>query len=88
MNDKTDKTNEVLIMKKYANLDLLFEKHNEVMTVRELAQTLRCSDSHILDVIHSGELPCFRIGRHYRVCKKDVLVCAKKAYKDVEFTRK
>ena len=60
---------------KHANICHLFNGHHEVMTVREVAQAVRCSESHILDMIHKDELPCFRIGRYYRVLKPDVLDC-------------
>jgi len=40
---------------KSANISHLFEKRHDVMTVREIAQTIRCSESHILDLIHSDK---------------------------------
>jgi len=64
---------------KSANISHLFEKRHDVMTVREIAQTIRCSESHILDLIHSDKLPCFSVGRQFRVLKSDVLTCFEKA---------
>ena len=60
---------------KQAKICHLFDECHEVMTVREVALAVRCSESHLLDLIHRDELPCFRIGRGYRVLKSDVVGC-------------
>ena len=64
---------------KHANIEHLFKERHEVLTVREIAQTIRCSEKHILRMIYADELPCFRIGRQYRVLKPDILACFDRA---------
>lgn len=64
---------------KAAEISHLFEKYGEVMTAGEVAATIRASESHIYDLIGSGDLPCFCIGRQYRVLKSDVITCLKKS---------
>lgn len=51
----------------------LFENCGDVMTVKEVAATIKCSESFILDMIHDDILPCFTIGKHYRVLQSDVI---------------
>lgn len=66
---------------KYAQLGQLFKEHHDVLTIREAAQTIRCSESHILRMIHSDLLACFMIGTQYRVLKKDIVDCFRKNLK-------
>lgn len=63
---------------KYADIRHLFKDCREVLTVRETAQTVRCSEGHILRLIHTDALPCFQVGRQFRVLKRDVIMCLKK----------
>lgn len=63
---------------KYADISHLFKESHEVLTVREIAQTVRCSENHILRMIHGDELPCFQIGRQFRILKRDIIACVKK----------
>ena len=58
---------------KAAELDILFARFGEVMTPSEVATTVRCSDSHIYELLGRGDLHCFCVGRHYRVRKTDVI---------------
>lgn len=39
----------------------------ELVTVKEIAKTLRSSEQHVLNLIHAGQLPYIRIGRAFRV---------------------
>lgn len=64
---------------KYADISHLFKERHEVLTVREFAQTVRCSESHILRMIHGDELPCFQVGRQFRILKRDIVACVKKS---------
>lgn len=64
---------------KTANLDYLFNQFGEVLTVKEVASTIRASESHVLRMIHSDELPCFQVGRHYRILKPDAVACLRKS---------
>lgn len=58
---------------KAAELDSLFARYGEVMTPFEIATTVRCSDSHIYELLCRGDLPCFCVGRHYRILKTDAI---------------
>lgn len=60
---------------KHADINHLFSHNTRVLTVNEVSIAVRCSPSHILDLIHSDELPCFHVGRQYRVLKSDVISC-------------
>lgn len=60
---------------KAAELDSLFARYGEVMTPFEIATTVRCSDSHIYELLTRGDLPCFCVGRHYRILKTDAISC-------------
>lgn len=62
---------------KPANMDYLFEPFGEVMTPDEVCKTIRASVSYVHGLIERGDLPCFRVGRQYRVLKRDVLHCLK-----------
>jgi len=64
---------------KAAEISYLFDKYGEVMTAGEVAATIRASESHVYDLISEGDLPCFCIGRQYRVLKRDVIDCLKKS---------
>ena len=60
---------------KLANIETLFEKKKKVVTVKELADAVRCSETYILELIHSDSLPCFIVGSQYRLIVSDVLSC-------------
>lgn len=60
---------------KHASIDRLFSHNTEVLTINEVSIAVRCSPSHILELIHRDELPCFHIGRQYRVLKSDAVRC-------------
>ena len=60
---------------KYAQIEKLFKDCCDVLTVKEIAQTIRCSESHVLRMIHSDELPCFCVGKQFRLLKADVVAC-------------
>ena len=64
---------------KYTQIGTLFEDCFEVLTIKEIAQIIRCSESHVLRMIHNDELPCFCIGKQYRVLKSDITACFEKA---------
>lgn len=60
-------------MLKPADIDSLFDNFGEILTPSEVATTIRASDSYICELINNGVLPCFRIGAHYRLLKRDVV---------------
>lgn len=64
---------------KPADISYLFDKFGEVLTCSEVATTIRSSESHIYDLIAEGELPCYCVGRQYRVLKRDVLNCLRRS---------
>ena len=57
---------------KFAKIDSLFGEHKEVLTIQEIAAKLRCSDKYIISLIKQDMLPCFIVGRHYRVLREDL----------------
>lgn len=64
---------------KAAEVSCLFEKFGEVVTVNEVATTIRSSESHIYDLIAEGALPAYCVGRQYRLLKTDVIACLKRS---------
>jgi excisionase family DNA binding protein len=39
----------------------------DYLTIREVAEELRVSKMTIYRLVHSGELPCIRVGRSFRI---------------------
>lgn len=60
---------------KCSDLKSLFETAPEVMTPGEVGAIIRASESHLYRLIARGRLPCFCIGVHYRLLKRDVILC-------------
>lgn len=60
---------------KFADLHSLFEASPEVLTPGEVSRLIRASEPHLYRLISEGRLPCFHIGVHYRVLKRDVVRC-------------
>lgn len=60
---------------KFADLHSLFEASPEVLTPGEVSRLIRASESHLYRLIAEGRLPCFCVGVHYRVLKRDVIQC-------------
>lgn len=49
-------------------------EEEKLLTIKEAAEMLRCSEGHIYRLIRRGELPTIKVGRKYtRIKKKDVL---------------
>jgi len=51
----------------------LFAEYNDVMTVTDLAKALQISSDTAYQLLNSGEIPCKRVGRQYRICKSDLI---------------
>lgn len=60
---------------KCADLQSLFTTAPQVMTPGEVSAIIRASDSHLYRLIAQERLPCFCVGTHYRLLKKDVIRC-------------
>jgi excisionase family DNA binding protein len=45
----------------------------EVLVFAEAAALLRCSASTLLDCIHDGSVPAFRLGRGWRFYRADLM---------------
>lgn len=43
------------------------ERHDDFMTVAEVAAVMRVSKMTVYRLVHSGELPAVRVGRSFRV---------------------
>jgi excisionase family DNA binding protein len=50
------------------------EQEHELLTIREVSQFLRLSESAIRMMEKSGELPSYRIGKKLIVFKKDEVI--------------
>ena len=72
---------------KFADLHSLFEASPEVLTPGEVSRLIRASESHLYRLIAEGRLPCFRIGAHYRILKRDVVQCLEEETRAVRRTR-
>ena len=43
------------------------EEYNEILTASEVAEILYIGKNAIYDLLNSGELPAFRIGRSWKI---------------------
>ena len=50
----------------------MFEKYDDVLTVTDVAEILFVGRNTIYDLLNSGQLQGFRIGRSWRVPKKNL----------------
>ena len=60
---------------KQAHIYDLFSSYPEVLTVSETAKAVRCSAGFIYGLLRSDRLPCYRVGRTYRIRKNDAVIC-------------
>ena len=60
---------------KCADVRSLFENSPEVLTPGEVSALVRGSESTLYRLVAAGRLPCFCVGSHYRVLKRDVIRC-------------
>ncbi len=49
----------------------MVERH-ELLTVREVAQTMRVSTMTVYRLIRAGSLPAIRVGKHFRIRVSDL----------------
>ena len=59
-------------LEQYQELERQNEMAERPYTVATLAERWQCSDQHIRDLIHKGELSCFRAGRLIRIPASEV----------------
>lgn len=45
---------------------------DELLTVAEVAETLRVSTMTVYRLVRSGEIPAVRVGRNYRIRRSDL----------------
>ena len=45
----------------------------EVLVFKEAKELLRCSESTLLDCIHDGSVPAFKLGRGWRFYRADLM---------------
>ena len=50
----------------------VWESGDRLLTVAEVAATMRVSNMTVYRLIKSGELPALRVGKNYRVRESDV----------------
>lgn len=72
---------------KFVDLHSLFEASPEVLTPSEVSRLIRASESYLYRLIAERRLPCFCIGVHYRILKRDVVRCLEEETRMVRRTR-
>lgn len=60
---------------KFVDIGFLLKDSPEILTIHEAAALTRASESYLHHLIQTDRLPCFRVGRNYRVLKWDVIQC-------------
>jgi len=45
---------------------------NSLLTVKEVAKILRINYRKVLDLIHLGELPAYRVGGSFRITEEQI----------------
>ena len=45
---------------------------HRVLTVREVAETMRVSNMTVYRLIRAGELPAIRVGKHFRIRENEL----------------
>lgn len=61
-------------MKTLGRLKELFAGYQEIVTVREVAFVIRCSEDYILALISQNTIPHFMVGSHFRIFKEDIIL--------------
>ena len=51
----------------------MFEKHNDVVTIKELCRMLHIGRNTAYDLIHSGQITGVLVGRQIRIRKMDII---------------
>lgn len=54
------------------NNDYEKEKYGQVLTIKEVMDYLKMGKNSVYELVQSGELACFKIGRVYRIPLKAV----------------
>lgn len=49
------------------------DQFGDVLTPREAAKVLQCSDKHVRALCREGAIPCFKVGRLTRIPKAQFL---------------
>ena len=51
----------------------MLEEYNALMTVQELMETLNIGRNSVYELLNSGEISAFRIGRSWKILKDSVI---------------
>ena len=51
----------------------IFEEYPDIVTVKQLREMLSIGHNQALDLVHSGEIKSFRIGRMIKIPKNSVI---------------
>lgn len=51
----------------------MFDNYPDILTTKDLKEIFPKNRNAIYDLLKSGELPCFKLGRNYMVLKSDLL---------------
>ena len=60
---------------RFVEIEFLLKDSPEILTIHEAAALTRSSESYLRHLIQTDRLPCFKVGRNYRVIKWDVVQC-------------
>ena len=52
---------------------MMFEAYPDILTTKDLQQIFPKNRNAIYDLLKSGELPSFKLGREYMILKSDLL---------------
>lgn len=51
----------------------MFEKIPDIMTFKECQKLLKVGKNTLLNLIHSGEIDAFRIGKRWKITKESII---------------
>ena len=51
----------------------MFEHHEDILTVPDVAETLYIGKNRVYELLQSGELKGFRIGRIWKIPKESII---------------
>jgi len=58
---------------KNVNKQEIFAEYPDVLTVDELIRMMRIGRNNAYDLLRSGKIRSFKVGKHYRITKKDAI---------------
>lgn len=59
----------------------MFEKYPEILTTKDLREIFLKNKNAIYDLLKSGEIPSFKMGREYMITKEHLVEYIQKQYR-------